>query len=446
MSKKDTKVFRDPIYNLISFDKNDEEPIINIISTPEFQRLRRIRQLGFSNYTFPTAVHDRFSHSLGVAFIIGELADNLGIGDQIEIPTIVEKGEIQNIKIDKNELRLLLKLTGLLHDIGHGPFSHAFEKITGVNHEEMTKKIIETQSISNILSKIRYSETLSKYSKQWIIDILNGTFNPIWIKELISSQLDSDRIDYLLRDAYMCGVTYASFDIKWLFKNIEVDTIKSENDREGLVINAKKGIHAVESFIISRYHMYEQVYFHKTTRCFELIVQKIFERLLYLRKDNKFSDSYFLNSSFLDILEDKDNLNAFLELDDFTVFAHIKHWMNISRDKILKKLCNYLLNRKPYKMIKEVELDYKDISELEKDMREKIPKDKFDYYFFVDDYKNVPYKDPYLIGEKVPEKAEHIWLKFENQQKELAEISPIIKSLKNKELKKYRAYVHRDYI
>jgi len=305
---------------------------------------------------------------------------------------------------------------------------------------------VTSQSISNILSNIKHSETLSKYSKQWIIEILDGTFNPIWIKELISSQLDSDRIDYLLRDAYMCGVTYASFDIKWLFKNIEVDTIKSENNRKGLVVNAKKGIHAVESFIVSRYHMYEQVYFHKTTRCFELIVQKIFERLLHLKRDNKISDSYFLNSSFLDLLEDKNNLNAFLELDDFTVFAHIKHWMNMSEDNILKELCKYLLNRKPYKMMKEVELDYKDISELEKKMREKIPGDKFDYYFFVDDYKNVPYKDPYLIGEKAPEKAEHIWLKFKNQQKELAEVSPIIKSLKNKELKKYRAYVHRDYI
>jgi len=145
MSKKDAKVFRDPIYDLISFDKNDEEPIIDIINTSEFQRLRRIRQLGFSNYTFPTAVHDRFSHSLGVAFIIGELVDNLEIDNEIEIPTIVEGGETQIIKIEKNELRLLLKLAGILHDIGHGPFSHAFEKITEVDHEEMSKKIIESQ-------------------------------------------------------------------------------------------------------------------------------------------------------------------------------------------------------------------------------------------------------------------------------------------------------------
>ena len=442
----DKKVFRDPIYNLIHFDKNIESSIIDLINTPEFQRLRRIRQLGFSNYTFPTAVHDRFSHSIGVAYIVGILLDNLNIDDRIEIPTLDENGKKITIPLNKDELRLLLRLAGLLHDIGHGPFSHAFEKISKVDHEEMSKKIINSDNISNILSNISFSTTLSKFSKNWIIEILSGTFQPIWIKELISSQLDADRIDYLLRDAYMCGVSYASFDIKWLFQNLEIDKINSEGNRRGLLVNAKKGIHAVESFIVSRYHMYEQVYFHKTTRSFELVTQKLFDRLLYLKDNGENLDDYFLNDAFLRILNNKDDLNAFLELDDFTLFTHIKHWININKDDILTKLSKNLIYREPYKMIKETELDFKEISELEKKLRRKLSEVEMDYFFLIDDYKTVPYKDPYLLGLKSAERAEHIWLKIGDQQKELAEKSPIISSLKNRELKKYRAYLHRDFL
>lgn len=441
----DKKVFRDPVYNLISFDKEYEKPIIDIINTPVFQRLRRIRQLGFSNYTFPTAVHDRFSHSIGVSYITGILFDNLNVPDNITIPTLDEKGDATNIDIGKRELRLLLTLAGLLHDIGHGPFSHAFEKITRIDHEEMSKKIIEKSDISEILSKIEHSEILSKYSKKWIIEIIDGTFQPIWIKELISSQLDADRIDYLLRDAYMCGVTYASFDRKWLFLNMEIDEIKSEHNREGLVVNAQKGIHAVESFIVSRYHMYEQVYFHKTTRGFEMIAQKIFDRLLKLKDEGTNLDEYFLNTAFHEIIEDPNNLEAFLKLDDFALITHFNHWTTIAKDPILGNLCQSLIFRKPYKMIKEVEADYKEISELDEKIRKKLSKEEKEYFYFVDDYKNVPYKDPYLLGEKSPENAEHIWLKIGGNQKELAEKSPIIGSLKNKELKKYRAYIHRDF-
>lgn len=442
----DFKLFRDPIYSLISFDKIMDSSIIEIINTKEFQRLRRIKQLGFSSYTFPTAVHDRFSHSIGVSYVVGILFDNLGITDDIKIPTIDEDGNTINISLSKEELRLLLQLAGLLHDIGHGPFSHAFEKITGTNHEEFSKLIIQKTQISQILSNIEYSDKLKKYSEKWIIEIIDGTFQPIWVKELISSQLDSDRIDYLLRDAYMCGVSYASFDTRWLFNNFEIDQIKSENDRFGLIVNAKKGLHAIESFIVSRYHMYEQVYFHKTTRGFEVITQNIFKRLLELQKERKITDSYFLNHAFFDILNDNTNIDAFFLLDDYSILCHINHWIHESSDNILKNLCESLVYRNTYKMVKEVETDFKEISDLQFKIRDKMPDEERDYLFFIDDYKNVAYKDPYLLGEKNAEKAEHIWLKIDNKQLELSEKSPIIKSLKNTELKKYRAYLHRDYL
>ncbi len=438
------KVFRDPIYSLISFDKKEDAPIVKIINTPEFQRLRRIRQLGLSSYTFPASTHDRFSHSLGVAFLVGEMFDNLNIQNKIEV--LAPDGE--NVQLDKNQLRLLLKLAGVLHDIGHGPFSHAFEKITDVDHEEMSKKIIsnENGTILSILKNLD-DEILARYSVEWINDIINGSFAPIWAKELISSQLDADRIDYLLRDAYMCGVNYASFDIKWLFQNIEIGEITTENNREGLLINAKKGIHAVEAFIVSRYHMYEQVYFHKTTRGFEVITQKIFLRLKRLMEDGKFS--LFLNKNLPDFLQDNSNINAFLTLDDFNLFTHFNHWIDNSDDDILKLLCKSIIYRQPYKMFKEVENnelfnreDYKKLSEIFDNNPEKE-----EYFYFDDQYLNVAYKDNYLLGKKQAERAEHIWLKYSNGDlKEFSGVSPIISSLKNNELRKKRAYIHRDYL
>lgn len=437
------KVFRDPIYNLISFNKKEDEPIVKIINSPEFQRLRRIRQLGLSSYTFPTSTHDRFSHSLGVAFLVGEMFDNLKVPEKIKVLT----PDGDDVELDKKQLRLLLKLAGLLHDIGHGPFSHAFEKITDVDHEEMSIRIISNEN-GNILPVLQSidDEILKKYSVDWIKDILNGSFEPIWAKELISSQLDADRIDYLLRDAYMCGVNYASFDIKWLFQNIEIGEIKTENNRKGLLINAKKGIHAVEAFIVSRYHMYEQVYFHKTTRGFEVITQKIFERLKELIDKN--NSPNFLNKNIPNFIADNNNISAYLALDDFSLFTHFNHWAENSNDSILKLLSKSLIYRQPYKMFKEVENDelfnrdeYKKISEVFDDL------EKENYFYFDDQYLNVAYKDNYLLGKKEAERAEHIWLKYSNGNlKEFSEVSPIISSLKNNELRKRRAYIHRDYL
>ncbi len=438
------KVFRDPIHNLISFDKKEDEPIVKIINSPEFQRLRRIRQLGLSSYTFPTSTHDRFSHSLGVAFLVGEMFDNLKVPEKIEVLT----PEGNDIELDKKQLRLLLKLAGLLHDIGHGPFSHAFEKITDVDHEEMSIRIISNKNgnIFPILKSID-DEILNKYSVDWVKDILNGSFKPIWAKELISSQLDADRIDYLLRDAYMCGVNYASFDIKWLFQNIEIGEIKTEDNRQGLLINAKKGIHAVEAFIVSRYHMYEQVYFHKTTRGFEVITQKIFERLKELI-DKGHSPS-FLNNNIPDFINDNNNINAYLALDDFNLLTHFSHWIENSDDSILKSLCESIIYRRPYKMFKEVENNelfnrenYKKLTDIFENNSENE-----NYFYFDDQYLNVAYKDNYLLGKKEAKRAEHIWLKYSNGDlKEFSEVSPIISSLKNNELRKKRAYIHRDYL
>jgi uncharacterized protein len=441
----DKKLFRDPIYNLISFDKKKEKVILDIINCPEFQRLKRIRQLGLSSYTYPSSVHDRFSHSLGVCYIVGIMFDSLSVSDIINIETINEKEETIIIKLTPDKLKLVVMLAGLLHDIGHGPFSHAFEKITEVDHEVMSRKIISSEScsISSILKEIDDPD-LSKYAMTWILEILDGTFKPIWVKELISSQLDADRIDYLLRDAYMCGVNYATFDIKWLFQNIEIGEISSE-ERECLIIDATKGIQTLEAFIFSRYHMYEQVYFHKTTRGFEIVVQKIFERIKTLMKEKPIEKLNFLNNNLPDFIKNNEDLLSYIALDDYYLITQFNNWYNNSEDLILKKLCDIIVNRKPLKLIKEVKNDQ--LWDLKSGLAftKKIGEDNYEHFYFEDDYNNVAYKDVYLLNKKAPSEAEHIWLKDgKGKLKELSEESAVIKSLRNTELKRHRAYISRD--
>ena len=443
----DKKVFRDPIYELISFNKVTDTSLLQIINSCEFQRLRRIRQLGVSYYTYPTSTHDRFSHSLGVAFIIGIMVENLlNISDKIEKEEITSNGEKLVINLNKQQIKTLLQITALLHDIGHGPFSHAFEKITQIDHEEMSRRIILNAQgeIKDILGQLE-DEILKKYASKWIIEILDGTFRPIWIKELITSQLDADRIDYLLRDAYMCGVHYATFDWKWLFQNMEIGTIKSES-RDGLLINANKGIHAVESFIVSRYHMYEQVYFHKTTRGFEVLVGAIFKRLKYLIDGKKSNYDSIIDENLLSYIIDNNDVDTYLKIDDFLLISQFNKWQLKSDDEILKELCKCFVLRKPFKKIKEVSDDALWNRNENITINKILTDEKFDYYYFIDDYKNVAYKDSYLLGKKDATSAEHIWLQIGKEQSELAEVSPIIRSLKNRDFRRYRAYLHRDYL
>lgn len=435
----DKKLIRDPIYNLITFDKEKEKPILALISLPEVQRLRRIKQLGFSFYTFPGAVHDRFSHCIGVAYLIGKIIDNLNLTQPINIPL----DENNKVEISIEELKLLLQVAGLLHDIGHGPFSHAFERIMDIKHESWTLKIIDLIKLEDFFSYTK-SENLKKYGAQWIKDIILGTFTPIWMNELISSQLDADRIDYLLRDSYFCGVSYATFDLKWLIQHMTIDKIKPEDERDGIVIDGKKGIHTIEAFIISRYHMYEQVYFHKTTRCFEILFEKLLKRVYDLTiKNNQINNLFF--EEHLPKFLSEGNIKDFLELDDYLMFTYIKFWSKKIKDPIVKELADAILNRKPFKMVKETKNEGILTREQYRKIDQLLGDELKDYYFFEDDYTNIGYKDAYLLGEKGPERSEHIWLRKGKKIRELANESAIIGSLKNKDLKKYRAYVHRNF-
>jgi len=239
------KVFKDPVHRYIHVR---DRVIWDLIGTPEFQRLRRVKQLGTSYLTFHGAEHSRFNHSLGVYEIVRRIIENF-----------------KDRPHWNDEERLLCLSAALLHDLGHGPFSHSFEKVFKLDHEDFTRKIIlGNTSVNHVLSRV------DKGFPQKVADVINKTYENKLVVSLISSQIDADRMDYLQRDAYFTGVSYGHFDMERILRVMR--------PIEDQVVVKESGMHAVEDYIMSRYQMYWQVYFHPVTRSAEVILTKILHR------------------------------------------------------------------------------------------------------------------------------------------------------------------------
>lgn len=310
MKKLDRQqVFRDPLYGYIHVDF---DIITELIDTSVFQRLRRVRQLSGVHMVFHAAEHSRFSHALGVY----ELAYRfLGI---------------KEIKENLNERESLLFLvTALLHDIGHGAYSHAFEYVFKVNHEVIGATIIKTHpEIRKILNTVD-----ADFAHDVAGILLKEKKFPL-IEQLISSQLDIDRLDYLERDAYFTGAAYGQIDLDRLMRVVH---IKNKN----LAFKAS-GIHAIENYLVARYHMYWQVYYHPKARAYEVILEKIYMRVKdLLQTDFDFEHDV---TSLKAILKDPTNMFAYLEIDDYYMNGLIAYFLK-SKDPILKELSNDFLNR-----------------------------------------------------------------------------------------------------
>ncbi len=330
------KVFRDPIYGYITVDY---KIISDLIDTKEVQRLRRIRQLSGVSMVFHTAEHSRFAHSLGTYEMARRICESVSC-----------------INENMNEYeKLIFLISSLLHDIGHGPYSHAFEHVMSISHEAMSAKLI--------LGNTQVNEVLSKYS-----NLANDVANVILhlgkyplIEALTSSQLDVDRMDYLQRDAYFTGATYGTIDVNRLVRSMKII------DKQ--VIFRASGVHSIESYIMSRYHMYWQVYFHPTARAYELILQSIYTRLKDLVENNEEIDANI--SSFINVMKDNNDLDSYINLDDAYVNGMIKQ-LSFSKDKILSKLSNDFQNRKLFEY-KEINVD-SDLEKLE-ELRKKYLND-----------------------------------------------------------------------
>ncbi|MBD3723721.1 MAG: HD domain-containing protein [Flavobacteriaceae bacterium] len=306
------KIFNDPIYGFITIPNT---LIYDLIQHPYFQRLRRISQMGMSYLVYPGAHHTRFHHALGCMHIM-----------QKAVQTLRFKGvEISNE--EENALYIAI----LLHDIGHGPFSHAMEHsiVEEIHHEELSLLFMEQ------LNK-EFDGKLSL-----AIKVFKGEYHRKFMLQLISSQLDMDRMDYLKRDSFYSGVAEGNINSERLIQMMNVE--------DDVLVIEEKGIYSVEKFLVARRLMYWQAYLHKTSVVAELILTKVLKRAKELVQKGVSVEAsvpfkYFLENKVTLSEFDAQILQKFSYLDDYDVLSAIKSWQ-FHQDKVLSKLCTMIINR-----------------------------------------------------------------------------------------------------
>lgn len=433
------KSFRDPVHNLIVFDEAKENIVLQLLDTPEMQRMRRIRQLGFSFMTYPGAEHSRFVHSLGVAYTVKRI-----------IKILQEKDETGIITKFSEEDYLLALCAALLHDAGHGPFSHVLESITGVKHEIWTMKIIADDSTG-------VNKTLKEYDSAFpdkVVRVIkkfyeNERDTGMAIVKLLSSQLDADRIDYILRDSIMTGAGYGKFDMEWL---LNVMVLGKVNGRLEIGLDLKKGLSIAEDFIMARYYMYQNVYYHKATRSAEVIVRKILERVKSLSEGSRKKLEIPPALAKLLLKPNAITVDEYLEIDDYMLWYCFSRWARSSQDEVLKNLCLRLLNRC---LLKSLDINTSEIKSYEK-FFEKIQKlkakaaekgEEFKFLVVTDESSTEFYRDNYIYSERKDDEVndsevnEQIFLFDKNgKAHELSGVSEIVNAVRNKSVPLKRVY------
>ncbi|WP_026838724.1 HD domain-containing protein [Gillisia sp. JM1] len=355
------KIFNDPIYGFITIPS---ERIFKIIAHPYFQRLRRISQMGMSYLVYPGAHHTRFHHALGGLHLMQQAIEILRFKG-IEINAEEEEG---------------LQIAILLHDIGHGPFSHAMEHsiVEGISHECISLLFMEEMN-----TEFNQSLTLA-------IDIFKGSYSRKFMNQLVSSQLDMDRLDYLKRDSFYTGVPEGNINSERIITMLNVVD-------DHLVIE-EKGIYSVEKFLVARRLMYWQVYLHKTGVAAEQLLIRVLKRAKELieRGENLTSSpalSYFLHNKVTLDKFDSDTLGTFAKLDDYDIISAMKEWMEYD-DFVLSNLCKMLLNRDLLKVkLKKKKINPEKLKKYALPLQKKysITEEEANYFVFSGEISNVAY-------------------------------------------------------
>ena len=398
------KIYRDSVHNIIRLKTGDAagKLLASLIDAAEFQRLRRVKQLGLALFAYQAAEHSRFTHSLGALHLATRTLDKLK-----------SKYEISP------ETQIAVRCAALLHDIGHGAFSHVIETILGFQHEQFTIEAV----LSDETEVGRILKTFSKDLPENVAAIIRGDFRPMALAQLVSSQLDVDRMDYLLRDSLMTGAKYGVYDLEWIIKSLEID---EENDR--LYVSGR-GIYAVEDYLQARYYMFRQVYFHRTLRSAEAVLKSLLRRALEVFQTGK-PIWFAVDTPFEKILKgEKLSLQQHLELDDADVMFHIKQWQN-SADEILSDLAKRFLNRRLFKVF-DLDMPEAERREFLNGARALTEREGFDinYYFIEDRAGDVPY---YFYTKEQTEKKNLIYVEegFSRPQiKEISEVSAAVRGL-----------------
>src|SRR5690242_6759676 len=266
-------ILRDPVHGLVAFESEESSIVIRLLGTKEVQRLRRIRQLGLTSFAFPGAEHTRFSHAIGAAHVMQLFVARLRQIDR-DLPFW------QRVTSERARDAIA---AALLHDLGHGPLSHLFEDALpgALRHEIWTERILLDPASE--VHKVLAAD--DPYLPQRVADLVAGKHPLPYLARAVSGTFDVDRCDYLLRDAHATGVRYGEFDLPWLLRSLRFDDGASASQGPRLAIDGLKGVSAIEAFLLARHFMFQQVYFHKSTRAAEWMIGAILRRALGLVRD-----------------------------------------------------------------------------------------------------------------------------------------------------------------
>jgi len=355
------KIINDPVYGFITID---HPLILDIIAHPYYQRLRRIYQMAFAHLVYPGAVHSRLHHSLGAYHLMCNALYEL---------------KSKGIEITSEE-ELGAKIAILLHDVGHGPYSHTLEKelINDVHHEAVSLLIMQVlnKELNGLL--------------QTAIEIFTNNYPKKFLYQLIAGQVDVDRMDYLTRDSFFTGVSEGVIGYDRIIKMLTV--------HNGQLMVEEKAIYSIEKFLVSRRLMYWQVYLHKTVLSAEMMLVKIIQRAKELIASGTKTEAatsalnYFLQNPSINHKTDE-HLDIFCSLDDFDVMATVKNWMN-HPDKILSTLCRGLVDRKLYKVKLQADaFDESLVNEKKKELMQRfsISNEEAGYFVFTGEAINTTY-------------------------------------------------------
>ncbi|ODP29971.1 uncharacterized protein PTI45_00590 [Paenibacillus nuruki] len=400
------KVFKDPVHNYIHVQ---DRLIWTLINTPEFQRLRRIRQLGTSYLTFHGAEHSRFSHSLGVYEITRRIISQFERGGFEDWP---------------REESLVALCAALLHDLGHGPFSHSIEEAFDMDHEEWTCRILLGDTEVN-----RVLEEAENGLAERVASVIRKDYEKKIVVNLVSSPLDADRMDYLLRDAYFTGVNYGTIDVDRILRMLR--------PHNGRVVVKESGMHAIEDYLMARYQMYWQVYFHPVTRSSDIVLKQIFRRAKELFDEG--FDFKFLPYPLPELFKGDIQVGDYLLLDEALVQTAFMQWTR-EDDDILADVCHRFMQRKLYKYVETDLIDKQTISSIRSEFaRVGLHPD---YDLEIDFPTDLPY-DVFRPGDPKKEK-QILLLDRQNRIQEISEVSDIVRSISGIHRGRYHLYYPQD--
>lgn len=428
---------RDPIHDLVEFaDTPFERMIWSLLESPEFQRLRRVRQLGFSDFVFPGATHSRFSHSVGVfhtsRILCNVLREKLGsdfISDRAEVAICA----------------------ALIHDLGHGPFSHAFEAALGEEgrHEEWTERFIKETHLRDKLESFRRG-----FSDE-VAAIFKSETSPDIYSSIVSSQFDADRLDYMRRDRMMSGTQLGGIDFTWLVRNLEVRNIEIGSDDQQFAevstfVLGPKALWAGEAYVLSLFHLYPAVYLHKTTRGAEKIFSNLMQSVRSLVQEGRIDETGLPgNHPIIRYLREQ-TLANYAELDDAVVWGALP-LLAQSRDPSVGESADRLRYRRLYKAIDVrsalgdgrlnagEDIDQR-VLRFKRLLAAKMQEDQsLVHRILIDRFERNPYKQR---GYETPKGIERIHILENDHPIDLARVSDVVAALKPFHV--FRLYVESD--